>query len=117
MQGTDMPINRHTAIYNISRRRSLRDSVGILIEGELVYHNVKYWIEKDPERLWDAVYDKVHKVSLNKDAYECLRIRMSHVNPEKVGALLKKKYNHCLLRKIRSKTGDPNAQIKDPNYE
>jgi len=108
---------KHSKIFNISGRRNFHDSAGIYMNGELVYHNIRYWIDNHPEVLWKALYDRKHKLSITHEAYSILKKRMAQLFPNEVGKLLKRKYKYSLEKEIRGKLDDPSARIVDPNCE
>jgi hypothetical protein len=95
----------------------MRDSAGIYIKGNLVYHRVDYWIKHNPVQLWQALYDKRHQLSLTKDAYEMLRKYMVRYHPDIIEELRRRKNKFALQKEIRTKLEDPGVEIRDPNYE
>lgn len=84
-------------------------TVGLHIQGKKFYHHIEHWINHNPQALWDAIQNE--RLSLCHDAYLELRRRMAFIEPEKVKEGLDRKAKAAILKKIKSKLGDPNVKL------
>ena len=109
----DIMAYRSRQLYCINRRSSNSDTVGILVNGELVYQKVEQWILNDPLTLWQALYDGVHKLSLTYAAYLYLKKRMNLLHPDKVKEIEVKRSNYAKLRQL--KRNNPYVLLMDPH--
>lgn len=82
---------------------NLHDKIGLEMNGKSIVKRIDKWIEEDPTRLWELIYEpgqsSVKDRSLSLKAYAALKDRMQAINPAEVARVEQRKIRRNLIKK------------------